>query len=103
MIKELEQHENKATKQVADCQSMLAARTRDAAGDKEKASQIQELTTKLNAARQELAKAKKLSGNHNEKLRAKALVQEVADKLKEAEAELEKATTACAPILEEKC
>lgn len=103
MIKELEEHEKKATKQVQECHNMLTARQRDAAGDKEKVSQFQDLSAKLNTARAELQKTKKLSGTQHDKLRAKALVQEVADKLKEAEAEQEKATTLCAPILEEKC
>merc|ERR1719482_75995 len=71
MVKALEEIEKAASKQVNDCRNFLNARSRDNAGDKDK--------------------MKKISGTHNEKLRAKALIQEAADKLKDAEAELEKA------------
>jgi hypothetical protein len=103
MIKSLEEIETKATKQMTDCRNFLSERLRDAAGDGEKIKQVKEYQAKLSEANVELTKAKKLSGSHNDKLRAKALIQESADKAKEAEAELEKATAACAPILEEKC
>merc|ERR1719201_2705377 len=103
MIKSLEEIETKATKQMTDCRNFLSERLRDAAGDGEKIKQVKEYQAKLSEANVELTKAKKLSGSHNDKLRAKALIQESADKAKEAEAELAKATAACAPVLEEKC
>merc|ERR1719482_2038594 len=95
MVKALEEIEKAASKQVNDCRNFLNARSRDAAGDKDKMKIVQDLNAKVNTAQNELGKAKKLSGTHNEKLRAKALIQEAADKTKEADAELEKATAAC--------
>ena len=59
----------------------------DAAGDAEKIKQVKEYQAKLSEASVELTKAKKLSGSHNDKLRAKALIRESADKAKEAAAE----------------
>jgi len=102
MVKELEDLEKAASEQVNDCRTFLAARSRDAAGDKDKTKIVTDLNAKVAAAQTELNSAKKLSGTHNEKLRAKALIQEASEKLKEAEAELEKATAACVPVLEEK-
>jgi len=103
IVKELEDVEKAASKQVNDCRNFLAARSRDAAGDKEQVKIVTDLNAKVAAAQTELNSAKKLSGNHNDKLRAKALIQEASEKVKEAEAELEKATAACAPVLEQKC
>merc|ERR1740130_1042752 len=103
MIKGLEELEKAAQASVVDCRSFLAARSRDAQGDADNTKVVQELMGKLTAVQTELAKAKKVSSNHNQKLTAKALVQEAGEMIKDMEVELAKATAACAPVVEEKC
>mmetsp|Transcript_23922 Transcript_23922/g.38200 ORF Transcript_23922/g.38200 Transcript_23922/m.38200 type:complete len:2017 (-) Transcript_23922:43-6093(-) len=101
MVNELEELEKAAQSNVNDVRSFLAARARDAKEEAEK-TQIKELQSKLSDAQGELRKAKKASNTQTEKIRAKALTQEAAEKLKEVEAALEKANSACAPLVEEK-
>jgi len=103
MIKSLEGLEKSANKQLQDCRNFLAQRSREVKGNAEKEKLINGHQAKLNAAAKEFSEAKKKSGSHSDKLRAKAFVSEAADSLKEAQAELEKATAACAPMLEQKC
>jgi hypothetical protein len=103
MVKALEELEKSAQAKVQECRNFLAQRSRDAQGDADNTKTVSELQAKLATAQADLAKAKKLSSNHNQKLMAKALIQEAGDEVKKMEEEFAKATAACSPLVEEKC
>jgi hypothetical protein len=101
IVKGLEAHEQSAATKLNETRNFVGLRARDAKEEKDKET-VKELNTKLTEAQTALTKAKKDGSTHTEKIKSKALIQEAADKLKEAEAEVAQATTACAPLLEEK-
>jgi len=102
IVKSLEELEEKALACISETKAFCNLRMKEAAGDKEKMDQVKELLAKLSEQSSELSKAKKAGSTFIDKIKGKALAQEAADKLKEAEAEVAKATAACAPLLEEK-
>jgi DNA repair exonuclease SbcCD ATPase subunit len=101
-VKSLEELEEKANKCISETRNFCQLRQKEAAGDKEKTEQVKALLAKLTEQSKELSDAKKAGSTFIDKIKGKALAQEAADKLKEAEAEVVKATAVCAPLLEEK-
>jgi hypothetical protein len=102
IVGELEELEKAAKSSINETRNFLAARQKDAGADKDKQEQVKELQAKLATAQADLATAKKEGSAFIDKIKAKALIQEAANKLKEIEAEIEKANAACVPLLEEK-
>jgi len=101
-VKSLEELEEKAHTGITETRNFCNQRMKEAGVDKEKVEQVKQLLAKLTEQSSELTKAKKAGSTFIDKIKGKALAQEAADKLKEAEAEVVKSTAACAPLLEEK-
>jgi len=105
IITALEELEKSANKLVNECRIFLAARLRDAAGDKEKMKIVQDLQAKLVAGTSELAKAKRLSSTHNEKLRLKkeqkeadAILELAKPAVEKVEAEIKRLEAVAKPL-----
>jgi hypothetical protein len=101
-MKSLEDLERSAQANIQEARNFLAARQKDNQAEKDKAARVKELQTKISELSGELGTAKKSVSAFIDKIKGKAVLQEGGEKLKEAEAEIAKATTACAPLLEEK-
>mmetsp|Transcript_28031 Transcript_28031/g.48855 ORF Transcript_28031/g.48855 Transcript_28031/m.48855 type:complete len:2072 (-) Transcript_28031:148-6363(-) len=92
----------KETKAKADeAKNFLNARLRDAKGNEDKTKYVNDLNGRLATAISELTKAKKVASTHEQKFKAKALLEEAAAKITEMDDTIKLAAEFCAPLVEE--
>jgi len=84
-----------------ETRNFLAARQKDAKGSASFTEPLQKLQEKLSESMVELAKAKKVLSDHEQKYASKKLLAESQVFLDKMDAEIEKAKTTCGPLLEQ--
>jgi len=84
-----------------DTGNFITARQKEAVGNAAHTETMKELQTRLKDARTEMAAHQKVAGKHEQKFVAKRLLAETNENLAGMDAEVAKATEACAPLLEE--
>lgn len=87
-------------KKMDETRTFLAARQKDSKGASTHTEGLQKLQERLSDAMVELAKAKKVINDHEQKFASQKLLAEANAELEKMEADMAKATAACAPLLE---
>jgi len=85
---------------LAQTRAYLAERQRSSGGNAAHAETVKELLKRVNTAQADLDKAKRATGTHEARFRAKRIVMEVAEQVAGLETVLKTASDACAPLLE---
>lgn len=83
-----------------ETRAFLSARQKDTKGASSHTEALQKLQERLSDSMVELAKAKKVVNDQEQKFASKKLLAEAASMVESAETELANATSACAPLLE---
>mmetsp|Transcript_140529 Transcript_140529/g.365619 ORF Transcript_140529/g.365619 Transcript_140529/m.365619 type:complete len:1956 (-) Transcript_140529:48-5915(-) len=86
---------------VTDTSNFIVARQKEVIGNAAHTDSIQDLQSRLKEAKAELVKHQKVASKHEQKYVAKKLLAEANETLAGMDAEVKKATDACAPLLEE--
>jgi len=83
-----------------ETRAFLAARQKDSKGTSAHTETLQKLQERLSDSMVELAKAKKVISDHEQKFASKKVLAEANQMIADMEAEMERTTITCAPLLE---